>query len=433
MFFDQRRLPEENFPFDWDSIRRGNFSDKYFQNICRVLELLAEEPEKWQSETDSLRALLEIGQREVELQVFTRRTPYAIVAGTDEVLALLKGAAGYWKGEKFIPTYQSLEVKSLYDGEKVSPWEPVMSIQGRYTHFGYLETLILGILARQSKVATNVYEALVAARGKPVFFFSARYDLPFFQEHDGYAYKVAVDRYNYEHNTRLPYLISTDEQGKWFGEKGKGTTSHSYLLCFLRNTPQAMYYFARILPVEIKRIALVDVNNDCVRDSVEVAKLFFKEYRKRQKEGKQEEAEKFRLFGVRADTAENMRDKSVPPLGDPKLDLGVVPRLVWKMRQALDELPYQLDLEEQDFQVAKQYFRDIKIVCTGGFHPEKIELFERLNVPVDMYGIGSAFFAKRCDFTADVVRVKHQGQWIPMAKEGRKKRENPKLTRHLWK
>ena len=39
---------------------------------------------------------------------------------------------------------------------------------------------------------------------------------------------------------------------------------------------------------------------------------------------------------MRLDTSGSVRDVSVPPLGDPALDLGVNPRLVFNVRQALD-------------------------------------------------------------------------------------------------
>jgi nicotinate phosphoribosyltransferase len=91
------------------------------------------------------------------------------------------------------------------------------------------------------------------------------------------------------------------------------------------------------LPAKIPRIALVDFNNDCVRDSLEVCQAMFAEYRRCIEEGNLEEAEKYKLYGVRLDTANSIRDVSLPPLGDPNLDLGVNPRLVFVVRQALDK------------------------------------------------------------------------------------------------
>ena len=77
----------------------------------------------------------------------------------------------------------------------------------------------------------------------------------------------------------------------------------------------------------------------------------------------------------------------------------------------------------------------MKIVVSGGFNPEKIRKFERLEVPVDIYAVGSYLFnnsnSTSTDYTADVVRVKIHGEWIEMAKMGRKVGENENLER-VW-
>ncbi len=58
--------------------------------------------------------------------------------------------------------------------------------------------------------------------------------------------------------------------------------------------------------------------------------------RARRRPGRADEARKYKLFGVRPDTSSNLRDVSVPPLGDKRLDCGVNPRLVFAMREAID-------------------------------------------------------------------------------------------------
>jgi nicotinate phosphoribosyltransferase len=125
----------------------------------------------------------------------------------------------------------------------------------------------------------------------------------------------------------------------------------------------------------------------------------------------------------------------VPPLGDPALDLGVNPRLVFIVRQALDAAWERWDLPAQWVSRARQYCKEIKIVVSGGFNPEKIRRFEKLDVPVDIYGVGSSLFSNHgpsvTDFTADVVRVKIHGEWIDMAKIGRQPCDNPNLER-IW-
>ena len=69
-------------------------------------------------------------------------------------------------------------------------------------------------------------------------------------------------------------------------------------------------------------------------------------------------------------------------------------------------------------------------VATSGFDAVKISAFEDAKTPIDIYGIGSAFFAGgNNDFTLDVVEVKVDGKWLPMAKEGRDSKESADLKR----
>jgi len=159
----------------------------------------------------------------------------------------------------------------------------------------------------------------------------------------------------------------------------------------------------------------------------------FKRYRELMDEGNTTEARKYLLYGVRLDTGSSIRDISIPPLGAPELDLGVTPRLVFAVRQALDSAWQRWTLPSAWEEAAKKFCRRVKIVVSGGFNPEKIRRFEKLGVPVDIYAVGSSLFDNHgstvTDFTADVVRVKIDGEWIDMAKIGRAPCDNPNLER----
>ena len=135
------------------------------------------------------------------------------------------------------------------------------------------------------------------------------------------------------------------------------------------------------------------------------------------------------------DTSGTVRDVSVQPLGDPALDLGVTPRLVFNVRQGLDSAWERWDLPKSWKDAAREYCHSVKIVVSGGFTPKRIRRFEKLDVPTDIYAVGSHLFnnngATVTDFTADVVRVKVHGEWLDMAKVGRRSCENPDLER-VW-
>ena len=79
-----------------------------------------------------------------------------------------------------------------------------------------------------------------------------------------------------------------------------------------------------------------------------------------------------KLWGVRLDTSETLVDRSLlDEMGGYK-PTGVNPRLVRKVRTALDERGYN----------------DVRIVASGGFTVERIREFEAAGVPVDAYGVG---------------------------------------------
>lgn len=444
--FDGKRLTNKTFKLDIDRMRRGWYSDKYFANINAMLMTLAAEGYHYQGTHHNLPPGLSpeniaVGDIEVEMQWFTRRVGTTVIVGVDKALAMLKHCTGYFDGDRFIDTSDQLEVWAVHDGTTVTSdgnplhVQPVLKVRGRYRDFALLETPTLGILTRASRVATNVYEMLSAAQGKPVLFFPARFDLHEVQAADGYAYNIAVQRFNQDYAQKLGPFVSTDAQGDWWGGAGGGTVAHAAIASFLGDTAEAMMAFARVLPASIPRIALVDFNNDCVRDSLLVLDVMFAKYRELMEAGDETEAAKYKLYGVRLDTSGSLRDQSVTPLGDPALDLGVTPRLVFNVRQALDSAWERWNLNSAWQERAREFCRNVKIVVSGGFNPEKIRKFEKLSVPVDIYAVGSYLFnnngATVTDFTADVVRVKVHGQWVDMAKVGRRPLDNPNLER-VW-
>jgi len=86
---------------------------------------------------------------------------------------------------------------------------------------------------------------------------------------------------------------------------------------------------------------------------------------------------------------------------------GVTPQLVEMTRQTLD----------------RHGFGHVKIIVSGGFNPDRIAEFEKLQVPVDAYGVGSYLMRGVNAFTADVVLLNGK----PCAKVGREYKENPRL------
>lgn len=436
--FNGERLTNKTFKLDVERMRRGWYSDKYFANIALMLAGVGHNggyTGQFPRDIGRDPAGLNVGDIEVEMQFFTRRHGKTVIVGVDKALTMLRHCTGYFDdNDEWVETWQDLAVTAVHDGSITEyhgdplQVQPVIRVRGRYRDFALLETPMLGILSRGSRIATNVYDVHRAAKGKPILFFPARFDLHEAQAADGYAYDIAVARFNLDFHGQLHSFVSTDAQGDWWGGAGGGTVAHAAIACFLGDTAAAMMAFAEFVPPEVSRIALVDFNNDSVQDSLQVMQAMFARYAELMEAGREAEARRYVLFGVRLDTSGSLRDVNVPPLGDPALDLGVTPRLVFNVRQALDGAWQQWDLPPRQVARARDYCCNVKIVVTGGFNPDKINRFEKLNVPVDIYGVGSSLIRNdrdtNTDFTADVVRIKVDGKWVDLAKVGRGAAEN---------
>lgn len=423
--FDGKRLTQAVMNLPADAIRRGEYSDKYFENVVKILSGLRS------SDRSGL------GDSIVEAQIFNRRAPYALVGGVDAALALLRHASG---GPNQNDAWRDLEVEAVHDGA-ITEYDghpdsvhPVIRIRGCYHDFALLETPILGYLTRISRIATNVYETLKAAAGKPVLFFPARFDLPEVQAADGYAYWLAVQRYWHERSGANRAIasshahVSTDVQGHWWGGRGTGTTPHALIALFRGDTAAAMVAFAEHLPLETPRIVLADFNNDVVRGALDTLDAYWPRYRDAYLEGDNDGVWRWTLNGVRIDTSGNLLDAS---LADPA-DKGVSPALVRALRAALDSWsPGEASPELAA--VAEQFARRVQIVVTGGFNAARIASFEEDRVPVDVYGVGSSLLVNdkstSTDFTMDVVRANIGGDWVNVAKVGRRAGDNPGLRR----
>ncbi len=389
------------FDLPVQELRRGYRSDIYFWREKITLEKHKLHPE-------------------VTMQVFQKKD--AVLCGVDEAVAVLKLAAGRYKDyakayklfdrlielksnarRQFIGNhkdylkaveekmevssqldelwengFKQLKVEALHDGARISPWETVMHITGDAGLFAHLETVYLGILARRTKIASNVRSVVDAANGKIVLYFPARFDHWAVQGGDGYAAHIGGAS-----------GVSTDAQAQWWGAKASGTVPHALIAAVGGDTVRAITLFGETYP-EVDLVALVDFDNDSVGTSLKSC-----------------EALGSRLWGVRLDTSETLVDKSIVPVMRNFKPTGVTPRLVEMTRTALN----------------KHGFNHVKIIVSGGFSPDRIAEFEKQQVPVDAYGVGSYLMRGVNEFTADIVLLEGK----PCAKIGRQYNPNPRL------
>lgn len=352
-----KRLTNETFKFD-ERVGEGWFSAVYFLKTKKIVEE-------------------HLSENIVTMQFFQKKND-AVLCGTDEAIALL---------HTFADHPEELEIHSLQDGDKVSPYESVLTVTGPYQNFGYLEGIIDGILSRRTSVATNVYKVVKAAKSngsdKPVIFMGDRDDHYTQQAGDGYAAYIGGST-----------AQATHAMNEWWGKQGMGTMPHALIQMFKGDIVKTAYAYKETFP-EDDLIALVDYNNDVITDSLRVAREFGNE-----------------LKGVRIDTSKNMvdqyffRNPQIMGSFDPR---GVNPELVFALRDALDQEGYH----------------HVKIMASGGFNEEKIQRFESMGVPVDMYGVGNNLLKINIGFTGDNVKLNNEDE----AKEGRRFNYNPRLEK----
>ena len=344
------RLTPEQLNLPTEQIRDGFFSDKYFDRARQILAADQHNPT-------------------VLMQVFCRT--HAVLCGIDEALAVLQTGSNTW---------QDLQVEALHDGDRVAPWETVMTIRGPYQAFAHLETLYLGVLARGTRVASHTRDIVNAANGKQVLFFGARHDHYLTQIPDGYAALIGGAA-----------AVATDAQGLLHKREGVGTIPHALIASYGGDSIKAAAKFVAHMPDDVALTALVDFDNDCVGTSLAIARAL----------GQQ-------LSAVRLDTSGSLVDKSLQ--GTPSELPGVNPLLVQRVREALDTAGYP----------------QVRIVVSGGITAARINEFTAQNSPIDAYGVGSSILSNegRFDFTADIVEVDGQ----PLSKVGRSLTPNSRLT-----
>ncbi len=337
-----KRLTDKTFKLD-PRIGKGYYSANYFLKSREIVAKFA--------------------PGHIVTEQWFQRTDDAMVCGIDESLAVLR---------KFAAHPEDLVIEALNDGDLISANEPVLKVTGRYEDFGFLESLIDGILARRSSVATNTMRTVRALAGAKTFSMADRQDDYLTQTGDGYAtYVGGIKAY------------STDAQGAWVGIKGMGTMPHALIEVSGGDVCKAADLYLEAYP-DAPVTCLIDYHNNVTVDAVTLAKHLG-----------------HKLKAIRVDTSKSLIDHYFDDKDTSGFDPhGVCKELIFALRKALDD----------------NGFDYVQIVVSSGFTPEKIAEWVKLGVPVDMYGVGTYLINNTtCGFTGDLVELDGH----PEAKEGR--------------
>ncbi len=246
-----------------DDIRTGLTTDVYFERTVQIIR-----------EADLDRHV----RAEFSVKGLPPGLPWAILAGLEEVYALLEGL--------------NLTVRGMHEGTVVRPYEPIMEIEGPYLSFAVLETAILGLLCESSGVATKAARIRQLAGQRMLASFGARRMHP--------AVAPVIERAAFIGGCDG---VSVVMAARDLGEDPTGTTPHALML-LVGDTVEAMRLYDRIVPEQARRIALIDTFLDEKFEAVRVA-----------------EALGDRLFGVRLDTPGSRRGNFVQIMREVRWEL----------------------------------------------------------------------------------------------------------------
>jgi nicotinate phosphoribosyltransferase len=246
-----------------DDIRAGLTTDVYFERTVQIIR-----------EADLDRHV----RAEFSVKGLPSGLPWAILAGLEEVYALLDGL--------------NVTLRGMQEGTVVRPYEPIMEIEGPYLSFAVLETAILGLLCESSGVATKAARIRHLAGQRMLASFGARRMHP--------AVAPVIERAAFIGGCDG---VSVVMAARDLGEDPTGTTPHALML-LVGDTVEAMRLYDRIVPEQARRIALIDTFLDEKFEAVRVA-----------------EALGDRLFGVRLDTPGSRRGNFVQILREVRWEL----------------------------------------------------------------------------------------------------------------
>jgi nicotinate phosphoribosyltransferase len=204
-----------------EEIRNADVADVYFHRTMEVLRARG----------------LEDTPVHVEVAYKTSdEDKWFVVAGLDEVAALLKGTG--------------TDARAVPEGTICRPNEPVLTLSGPYGAFAEHETAILGFLCQASGVATAAARCKLAAGKRTLISFGARRMHP--------AVTPMIER--------AAYLggcdgVAVELAAKRLGIAATGTIPHALVL-ILGSTAEAARAFNEVMPENVPRTVLIDTFDD---------------------------------------------------------------------------------------------------------------------------------------------------------------------------
>ena len=248
-----------------EEVLRGDVTDVYFARAVEILN----------------RGKIEKRVKaEFVVKSFPDDCPWAILAGSEELLALIEQRS------------LSLNVRAVREGTIFHPNQPVLEIEGRYVDFCVFETAFLGLLCQASGIVTRAARCVAAAEGKPVVCFGARRIHPIIAPMvERYAYLGGCDG------------VAGVKSASMLGIEPAGTMPHAMILLY-GDTVEATRAFCDVFGSSLKVTSLIDTFNDEKFEAIKVA-----------------EALGERVFALRLDTPASRRGSFLEILREVRWEL----------------------------------------------------------------------------------------------------------------
>ncbi|MCD6494225.1 MAG: nicotinate phosphoribosyltransferase [Archaeoglobaceae archaeon] len=289
-----------------EDIKKGIVTDKYFIWTEKVLKEKNVNPK-------------------VVAEVTTSK--WGIFAGLNDVLELMKG----------LP----IDLYAIPEGCLYYPYEPVITIVGRYLDFARFETSLLGFICQASSVATQAFKFKLAAGEKKIYSFGTRRMHP--------ALAAMIERAAYIGGVDG---VSNYAAEKYLGIPSMGTMPHALIISFADQV-KAWKAFDEVVDKEVPRTMLVDTYYDEKTEAILAV----------------ENVE--RINGVRLDTPSSRRGN---------------------FRKIIEEVRWELNIRNKE---------NVRIVVSGGLSLEDVLNLKDI---VDAFGVGTSIAgAKPVDFALDIV------------------------------
>lgn len=274
------------------------------------------------------------------------------------------------------------KVYGVNDGDLIEAGKPILIIEGDYSKIAEYESVIDGILARESSVCNSTKKILSLIKPSQLIYMGDRADLYLAQPYDGYAAWVGGMKI---FTTKAHIELIQDKKVKVVG-----TMPHALIQQFHGNLNKALWAYHKTLPKE-KLSALVDYHNDVVNEIKQLDNKL-----------------KPLIASIRIDTSIRMCDKS---LAKKRNNYGVSEQLVINARKALNQ----------------NGMSHTKIIVSSGFNFEKIKTFKKHKIPVDFYGVGGSLVKVDVNITGDLVYLNGKAE----AKSGRRVKIDRKILNKL--